>query len=121
MSLNHQWKCEMIRFDRMSSCDKIGWLSYLSYWLSMFARDTYEVGTESLSNPSNLRRYNELLHRIASCQSAIYRNSLQLIPNHILFQIIEDEIAFLDIEMDVLIEKMSSLPVRFSECRHLDE
>jgi len=38
-------------------------LVYLAHALTILARDTYEVGTEGVTNPSRLRHINELQHR----------------------------------------------------------
>lgn len=112
MKLSDTWQSEFTRFHGMSPCDQMGWLAYLSYWLSMFARDTYDVGTEKLADPRRLRIYNEFLHRLATQQSAIYRHSPQRIPDDILFQFIEDNVTLLDINEAILVDKMSSLSVR---------
>jgi hypothetical protein len=48
-----------------SSREKTLFLALLAHTLTVCARDTYEVGTETVLEPQVLRGYNELLHRVA--------------------------------------------------------
>ena len=42
-------------------------LARIAYALTVCARSTYEPGTEKVREPSVLRGYNELMHRVTSC------------------------------------------------------
>ena len=55
----------------MSNYEQVIWLSKLLFCISMLARDTYQPGTELIEKPIELRKYNELLHRISSFQMEI--------------------------------------------------
>jgi len=48
----------------LSNDEKAKLLARLANTLTICARDTYEVGTESVLQPTVLRAYNELLHRV---------------------------------------------------------
>jgi hypothetical protein len=41
-------------------------LARIAHALTVCARSTYEVGTDSVSEPKVLRAYNELLHRVTA-------------------------------------------------------
>jgi hypothetical protein len=41
-------------------------LAGLAHELTICARDTYEVGTDEVRDPRDLRAYNELLHRVTA-------------------------------------------------------
>jgi hypothetical protein len=41
-------------------------LAGLAHELTICARDTYEVGTDEVRDPCDLRAYNELLHRVTA-------------------------------------------------------
>jgi len=60
------WDSEMAAFPSMPSDDRVQWLSKLMCALTVFARSTYTVGGEGVDDPSKLRRFNELFHRVAS-------------------------------------------------------
>ncbi len=47
---------------------RVLFLSALGHALTIAARDTYVPQTEELSKPRQLRRINELQHRILACQ-----------------------------------------------------
>jgi hypothetical protein len=48
----------------LSNDGKVEFLARLANTLTICARDTYEVGTESVLQPTVLRAYNELLHLV---------------------------------------------------------
>lgn len=48
----------------LSNDEKAKYLARLANTLTICARDTYEAGTESVLQPTVLRAYNELLHRV---------------------------------------------------------
>jgi hypothetical protein len=53
----------------LASMDRIGRCRFpiaLAFNLTISARDTYKVGTEAVVKPSELRRYNEVMHRVLS-------------------------------------------------------
>ena len=54
-----------------SESKQVEFLSCLGLELTIFARDTYEVGNDSLSNPKQLRCINEIMHRILGQQEKI--------------------------------------------------
>jgi hypothetical protein len=46
---------------------KARFLSQLAHLITVSARDTYEAGTERVIKPEQLRRINEIQHRITAC------------------------------------------------------
>ena len=50
---------------------KIRFLARLSFEITIAARHTYEAGTDDLTNPRQLRRINEILHRVTACLSQL--------------------------------------------------
>jgi hypothetical protein len=94
------WQSELPRFRAMSQLDKLAWLSQLLHLISMFARDTYEVGTDGVSKPSGLRRFNELIHRVATFQKKIAMSSEQGMPDEDVFALLERELSALDVPAD---------------------
>jgi hypothetical protein len=46
---------------------QVGFLVNLANELTIAARSTYQVGSDQLENPEQLRTYNELQHRILAC------------------------------------------------------
>jgi hypothetical protein len=45
---------------------RIRFLLSLAQELTITARDTYEMGSDGVQRPSDLRRYNEVLHRVVA-------------------------------------------------------
>jgi hypothetical protein len=62
--MNVRWAIET--FSRYSSQEKTDFLLQFAHTLTILARDTYEVGKEDLTNPSQLRLINEVQHRVMS-------------------------------------------------------
>lgn len=48
----------------MTEDQRIRFLLSLAQELTIAARDTYEVGSDGVQQPSDLRHYNETLHRV---------------------------------------------------------
>jgi hypothetical protein len=51
---------------RLDSAHRCRFLIALGFNLTISARDTYEVGTDGVAKPSDLRHYNEVMHRVLS-------------------------------------------------------
>jgi hypothetical protein len=59
------WRISMpLNEASLSNHEKTVLLAGLAYALTICARDTYEVGTDRVTQPELLRAYNELLHRV---------------------------------------------------------
>lgn len=50
---------------------QLRFLARLSFGLTVVGRDSYEVGTDDLTHPRQLRRVNEIQHRVAACLSQL--------------------------------------------------
>ncbi|MCP3871309.1 MAG: hypothetical protein GY703_25055, partial [Gammaproteobacteria bacterium] len=96
---------ELERYVSLTKEQRILWLSRLLFFVSMFARDTYDVGTESVDKPEELRRFNELLHRISSKQLDVVLNE-EGMPDNQFFGMVSEEINRLHIEESGLIERL---------------
>jgi len=77
-------------FSDLSSEEKANFLARLAFELTIMARDTYEVGTDDLTNPKLMRSINEIQHRILSQLSAILRNDKNRYPDEVFWQIVFD-------------------------------
>jgi hypothetical protein len=49
----------------------IRFLARLSWEITIAGRHTYEAGTDELSSPRQLRRVNEIQHRVTACLSQL--------------------------------------------------
>ena len=100
------WKVELERYRSMSQNQRVRWLSCLMYFVSMFARDTYSVGTEGLDKPEDLRKYNELIHRIAAHQLNTTDDNARGVPDEDFFSGIAAATAELSIRSNYLLNLM---------------
>jgi hypothetical protein len=50
---------------------QLRFLARLSFRITIAGRNSYEAGTEELSNPRQLRRVNEIQHRVTACLSQL--------------------------------------------------
>ena len=90
-----EWSKELDRFRKMTQEQQLVWCSQLLFLLSMFP-DTYEVGTDGVSR--ELRRFNEVLHRLASQQLKIAKADTARIPDDQMFQFLEEEASALAVD-----------------------
>ena len=100
------WHAELARFRQLSQLEKLAWLSQAIHLISMFARDTYEVGTDGVLQPRELRRFNELVHRIATFTKKIARGDGEGMPDSDLFEMIERELDGLGIQHDEVLRRL---------------
>lgn len=103
---NRKWQSELQRFRKMNSVEQLIWLSQLLHLISMFARDTYEVGTEGVADPSGLRRFNELIHKVATFQKKVARSEAYGVPDAALFELLETELKILNVDADDVIARL---------------
>ncbi len=68
--------------------EKEEFLAHLMYELTVLARGTYEVGQEGLTNPRQMRRLNEVQHRVSAFLLALLRNDLKRYPDDLLVKIV---------------------------------
>ncbi len=97
---------ELLRFRAMGQIDQLVWLSQLLHLISMFARDTYEVGTDGVSKPSDLRRFNELIHRVATFQKRVATASPLGMPDTDIFAILDQELPALHVSVDEVLRRL---------------
>ena len=50
---------------------RLRFLARLSFEITIAGRNSYEAGTDDLINPRQLRRVNEIQHRVAACLSQL--------------------------------------------------
>ena len=101
-----EWSKELDRFRKMTQEQQVAWFSHLLFWLSMFARGTYEVGTDGVSKPRELRRFNEVLHRLASQQLKIAKADTARIPDDQMFKLLEEETSALAVDTSELLKRL---------------
>lgn len=100
------WKSELDRFKSMSTEERVSWLAHLMFFVSMLARGTYEPGTNGLDNATDLRRFNELLHRIATHQLKTIDEDPAGMPDEIFFTILDESTAELNTSLEPLFDFM---------------
>ena len=96
------WDDELARFKKLNLRKKGIWASLIIFQLSIYARSTYEPGTEQVLHPKYLRRFNELVHRISSWQRDILMNASGTSDDDI-FEMISDELEYLKVPSEPLI------------------
>ena len=85
-------------FSSFSTKEKEEFLTLLMHELTIIARDSYEVGSEDLTNPQRVRRINEVQHRISIFLFRLLRNDPRRYSDDSLVRIIleqsnDDELA----------------------------
>ena len=78
----------IVVFSSFSPEEKKEFLAHLMYELTVVARDNYEVGQDSLTNPQRMRRINEIQHRLAAFLWALLRDDPQRYPDDVLLRIV---------------------------------
>lgn len=106
MSMSDIWRIEYSRFLEKDIVHKTIWLSCLLFFISMFARDTYEPESEGVQKPIELRSFNELLHRISDQQYKIITNDLDRMSDESFFEMISEVIGKLGIDEQGLVSNL---------------
>ncbi len=78
--------------------EQVKFLSRLGHQITIFARDTYEPDTDSLSNPAQLRCINEMMHRILGQQFKLLLGDCDRYPDDIFIKMIFEMAATCDFE-----------------------
>jgi len=95
------WQSEIQRFQALTSSARQKWLVDLLFALTVFARDTYTVGGNSLHDPARMRRFNELLHRTATqLRNEVSGNPG--LPDDVFGKMVSEEIDALGFSVDDL-------------------
>lgn len=89
----------------MSQTEQLRWLSHLLFLITMLARATYEAGTNDVSEPGNLRRFNELTHRVATFQRHLIDGSVGP-PATAFFESLDLELSALGVPSDWIIRRL---------------
>lgn len=90
--MRNAWHRKQTWFSSASREQQIRWISSLLFQISIFARGTYEVGTEDLTDPQRMRRFNELFHRITLHQLALFDDNPKRFSDEIFFQFLSEAI-----------------------------
>ena len=90
-------------YQNLTDSEKIGLLSKIQYIITMLARGTYTVESEEVDCPKELRKFNELTHRIA-CQQMDICFKKEYIPDNIFVQMIIEDMVSMGIYNDVDLE-----------------
>jgi hypothetical protein len=103
---NRTWHSELARFRQLSQLEQLAWLSQLLHLISMFARGTYEVGADGVLQPKELRRFNELIHRIATFMKKVARGDSEGMPDSDLFEMVERELSGLGVRHEEVLNRL---------------
>lgn len=99
-------------FSSLTRDEQMKFLAYISHYLTIVARDTYQIGTENITNQPKMRTVNEIQHQISSHLLALLENSLERYPDDVLMQtIFEQENKKLKAEVTWAFERVAE---RFS-------
>lgn len=75
-------------FSSLSVEEQKEFLARLSHELTILGRDSYEIGTNNFTNPSQMRLINEIQHRIALHLLGLLKRELGNYPDDILVKMI---------------------------------
>ncbi|WP_431113065.1 hypothetical protein [Variovorax paradoxus] len=103
---SNSMQSELVSFRSLSQADRLTWLTRLLHVISMAARDTYEIGTNGVANPVDLRRFNELIHHIASFQKSVAMPGVEGMPDTDLFDLLDRELSALDVRADEVLRRL---------------
>jgi len=84
-----------------SESQQVKLLSRLGHQITIFARDTYEIDSNSLSDPARLRCINEIMHRILGQQFKLLLGDDSRYPDDIFIKMIFDIAADCNFEGDL--------------------
>ena len=90
------------RFGLMSSEQQISFLSRLAADITLWARDTYEAGTDNVLDPQRLRSFNEFQHRVASQLLHMLERDAKRYPPDVFATMLVDYAAELHCERSLL-------------------
>jgi hypothetical protein len=88
---------ELQTFQKMTPSEKLVWLTDMLCKISMYGRGTYEYGTDQVTNPPDLRLFNELMHRVAVFTKSVAKNNENRIADADLFALLASNFKRLNI------------------------
>ena len=94
---------ELLSFQKMSNSEKLVWLTEMLCKISMYGRNTYEYGTDQVTNPQDLRVFNELIHRVAVFAKSVAKNNANRMPDSDLFDLLAINFKNLNISEDEIL------------------
>ena len=110
------WQKECSIFSNLVQQQKVLWLSKLLFILSMFARETYQVGENGVNTPKKLRAFNELIHRVSSHQLEIALGKTGGMPDEQFFMMLSDTVNELRVDAAVLLDQIKNVDVLKGLC-----
>jgi hypothetical protein len=103
------WQQQCSQFANLDQSQKVLWLSKLLFVISMFARETYQVGTNDVDAPEDLRQFNELIHRASSYQLEIALGKAGGMPDEQFFMMLSDVVDELGVDATVVLEQIKQM------------
>ena len=88
-------------FSSYSAAEKKEFIAQLIYELTIVARDSYEVGQDGLTNPSRVRRINEVQHRLSAFLGKLLREDARRYPDETIVRIVLEQLADEGLAWDV--------------------
>ncbi len=89
-------------FSSLTSDEQKKFLVRLSHYLTVVARDSYEVGTDNITNQPKIRVINEIQHQLSSHLLALLENDSRRYPDDGLMRIILEHSENKKIEAEVM-------------------
>ena len=94
---------ELPTFQSMTQAEKLVWLSDMLWKISMYGRGTYAYGSDQVTNPVELRLFNELIHRVATFARSVAKHNDQRMPDDDFFALLERHFSKLNISEDQIL------------------
>lgn len=88
-------------FSNLTADEQKFFLAHLCHYLTVVARDTYDVETENITNQPKMRRINEIQHQLSLYLLALMRNDADGYPDDILVRIILEHSDNKDFEIEM--------------------
>ena len=89
-------------FSSLTNDEQKKFLAHLSHYLTVVARDSYEVGTDNITNQPKIRVINEIQHQLSSHSLALLENDSRRYPDDGLMRIILEHSENKKIEAEVM-------------------
>ncbi|CAN5699539.1 hypothetical protein BH24ACI2_BH24ACI2_02550 [soil metagenome] len=71
-------------FLSLSSDEQEKFLAHFLHYLTIVARDSYETGTQNITNQPKIRAVNEIQHQISSHLLALLEDNTERFPDEVL-------------------------------------
>lgn len=89
------------QYSKKTELQQAKFLSRLAHQITIFARDTYEINSNSIQDPIRLRGINEIMHQILGQQTKLLSGDRRRYSDDILIKMIFDMAIECNFENDL--------------------